>query len=393
MSRPPSPAEARRAAEAAARDCQKLSDSDRPLTSDSDSPDTSDSVLLAGVRDGAWLSDQRFAPLAYAIPGLVPEGLTIEVGPPKAGKSWLTLDMLLAVASGGVALGAIKAGEPRRVLYLALEDGDRRMQNRCRALLGEPDIPPLFSYLTRIQPGSVLPTIAAWMDRYPDTAMIAVDTLGKVMPQAQLGESAYQRDYRVGGELKAQADAHHGLAILVLHHDRKANAEDFVDSVSGTHGLAGAADTIMVLSRARQSTEGSLKVTGRDVPENEYALKVVNGMAWQLDGGDLTEAAAAARARDDTRALSDQSAQVLAEIRKHPAGIRAGDLVPRFGSDVYQYLKRLTEARRIDKVSRGLYVPLDVSEPSEPSEPQASDPFLPDSVSDKPDSHQGIATR
>lgn len=343
----------------------------RDIADDPDTPDGSDSVagsdLLAGVRDGGWLSGQNFPPLAYAIDGLIPEGLTLEVGPPKAGKSWLTLGLLLAVASGGVALGSIKASPARRVLYLALEDGDRRMQDRCRALLGEPGIPPLFSYLTRIMPGTVLPTIEAWMHRYPDTAMVVVDTLGKVMPPASQGESAYQRDYRVGSALKAQADARPGLAVMVLHHDRKANAEDFVDSVSGTHGLAGAADTIVVLSRKRQSPEGSLKITGRDVPENEYALKVIEGKAWQLDGADLAAAAATARTREDARAISDVSAQVLDAIRQHPEGIRAGDLTGRFGRDVYQYLKRLTDAGRIDKVTRGLYVPIGVSEPSEPS--------------------------
>jgi len=57
--------------------------------------------------------------------------------------------------------------------------------------------------------------------------------------------------------------------------------------VSGTHGLAGAADTIAVLARKRQSAEGSLKITGRDVPENEYGLTIQDGMAWQLDGADL----------------------------------------------------------------------------------------------------------
>lgn len=340
----------------------------------SDASDTSDgdAELIAGARDGGWLSQQDFPPLAYAVSGLIPEGLTLEVGPPKAGKSWLTLGLLLAVASGGVALGAIKASPPRRVLYLALEDGDRRMQDRCRALLGVPEIPGLFSYQTRIMPGKVLATIAAWMRRYPDTGMVVVDTLGKVMPPALMGESAYQRDYRVGAALKAQADAHPGLAVVVLHHDRKANAEDFVDSVSGTHGLAGAADTIIVLCRRRQSPEGSLKVTGRDVPENEYALKVIDGKAWQLDGGDLADAAAVARQREDNRALGDVSAQVLDAIRQHPGGLRAADLTPRFGKDVYQYLKRLTDAGRIDKLERGLYIPMRLSEVSEASDSQVS---------------------
>lgn len=313
--------------------------------------------LITGAHNGAWLTVQEFPPLAYAIQGLIPEGLTLEVGPPKAGKSWLTLGLLLAVASGGVALGGIKASPPRTVCYFALEDGDRRMQDRCRALLGNERIPRLFNYITEIQPGTILQTIAAWMTAYPDTAMIVVDTLGKVMPPAMPGESAYQRDYRVGAALKREADAHQGLAIVVLHHDRKAGSDDFVDSVSGTHGLAGAADTVVVLCRKRQSPDGSVKITGRDVPESEYALKVINGMVWQLDGADLIAAAATAARRDETNALGDVSAHVLAAVQRRPEGVRANDLVPQFGKEVYQYLKRLTEAGRIDKVARGLYVP------------------------------------
>jgi hypothetical protein len=79
--------------------------------------DTSRDVdLLAGVHDGAWLTGQDFPDLRFAVEGLIPEGLTLLIGPPKAGKSWLALALLLAVASGGVALGVIKT-PARRVLY------------------------------------------------------------------------------------------------------------------------------------------------------------------------------------------------------------------------------------------------------------------------------------
>lgn len=366
--RPPAP-RLREYPRESVRSASTVNGSDTSDTSDSDI----DARLLAGVRDGTWLNGQDFPPLAYAVDGLIPEGLTLVVGPPKAGKSWLTLALLLAVASGGIALGAVKAAPARRVLYLALEDGDRRMQDRCRALLGDREpIPPLFHYLTRIEPGTVLATIAAWMRRNPDTSMIVVDTLGKVMPPAMAGESAYQRDYRVGTALKALADARPGTSVMVLHHDRKASADDFVDSVSGTHGLAGAADTVIVLCRKRQSAEGLLKVTGRDVPEDSYALTIADGKTWQLDGHSLHAAAARARDREDSQALGDTTVQVLAAVREHPEGIRATDLVGRFGKDVYQYLKRLTDAGRIDKAARGLYVAL--SEASSVSEPQVSGP-------------------
>jgi hypothetical protein len=330
--------------------------------------------LIAGARDGVWLTAQDFPALAWSVDGLIPEGLALLVAAPKAGKSWLTLALLLAVASpAGIALGAVKTGPARRVFYLALEDGDRRIQERCRSLLGDGEpVPDLFCYQTRVEHGAVLPTIDAWMSRHPDTALIVIDTLGRVMPPAYQGESAYQRDYRVGAALKARADAHPGLSVIVIHHDRKAAADDFVDSVSGTHGLAGAADTIIVLARRRQSADAVLKVTGRDVPEDEYALTIADGRHWQASGGSLGTAADRARERRDMHVLSPTSTEVLAAVREHPEGIRAGDLTGRFGKAVYTYLARLVEAGRIDKLERGLYVCL--SEVCEVSDSQASAP-------------------
>jgi len=91
--------------------------------------------LLAALRDGKWLQEQQFPPLRYHIPGIIAEGLTVLAGAPKVGKSWFVLALLLARASGGRALGAVQVSHAEDVLYLALEDGDRRMQARCRVLL------------------------------------------------------------------------------------------------------------------------------------------------------------------------------------------------------------------------------------------------------------------
>jgi len=356
------------------------------LSSQYDSSDTNNDVrdgrLLSGVRDGAWLGAQEFPPLRFAIPPLIPEGFTLLIGAPKIGKSWLVLYLLLAAAAGGAALGQLPVGPARPVLYLALEDSDRRMQDRCQTLLGGQPIPAAFSYQTRVEAGQVLATVSAWMRHNGSTGLVVIDTLGRVMPPAGQGESAYQRDYRVGAALKAVADAHPGLAVLVNHHDRKASADDFIDSVSGTHGLAGAADTIAVLGRPRHSTEATLKVTGRDVPENEYALTLTGGVAWQLGGASLAEAAAEVGRRATARQLSGPMSAVLAFVQKHPEGVRAGEVaaqVEAAGANAYQYLKRLTEHGYIDNVERGLYVAL--SEVSEVAEPQVTQPALSDSDS------------
>ncbi|GAA4664068.1 AAA family ATPase [Amycolatopsis dongchuanensis] len=335
--------------------------------------------LLAGVRNGTWLDQQSFPPLVYAVDGLIPEGFSLLIGPPKAGKSWLLGGLLLAVASGGYALGKIPLSTKRPVFYLALEDGDRRMQARARKILGDSEpIPELFHYITKIEPGQVFATIEAFLTIHPDTALVVLDTLGKVMPNAGMGESPYQRDYRIGSRLKQITDGHQGLAIVVVHHDRKASAEDFVDSVNATNGLAGSADTIMVLDRKRQSSDGLLKVTGRDVPEAEYALQMIDGH-WTLDGANLADAAATARRRAETIELGDTSNGIIAFVAQHPEGVAAKEIRDRFGAGADTYLKRLVDSDRLVKVKRGVYAAPDpiqttASEPLELLEQQVNAP-------------------
>jgi hypothetical protein len=300
----------------------------------------------------------------------MPAGLGIIAAPPKAGKSLLVLDWLLAVALGGAALGRIRTGAARDVLYLALEDGDRRLQARCRHLLAESEpIPERFRYILAVPPGQVLAVIANALGRHPDTALIVLDTLGRIMPLPLQGETTYQRDYRVAVALKRFADQRPGLTIIVIHHTRKASADDFIDSISGTHGLAGAADTIITLSRGRGKADGILRVTGRDVVEADYAVTFREGV-WALDGDTLAEARANVARRAEAGQLGERSAEIIEFIRQRPSGAKAGQVTGKFGPDAAQYLKRLTDSGRLHKPKRGLYV---VSGPSGPSEDQLSD--------------------
>lgn len=317
--------------------------------------------LLAGLRNGKWLDEQVFDPLEYAVPGILPEGLSLLAGAPKIGKSWLALSWSLAVASGGHALGRIFVGEPRPTLYLALEDGDRRLQDRCRRLLEGAPIPELFNYITRVEPGLVIDTLQAWLELHGDARpLVTLDTLGKVMPPALAGETTYGRDYRIGSTLHALCDERPGSSLLIPHHDRKAGASDFVATVSGTNGLAGAADTVIVLARERHEATGVLKVTGRDVAEDEYALTFTDGGVWALDGADLEAAAAKAQQDRVTSGLGDRSAEVAAFVLARPQGVRAADVTKVLEISDHTartYLARLAEAGRIARASRGLYTP------------------------------------
>jgi len=323
-------------------------------------PDVAEPGLLDGMVDGAWLDAQTFPPLEWSVDGIVPEGFGLLVAPPKAGKSWMVAGLGLACAAGGYALGKIAVGK-RPVLYLALEDGHRRLQSRFRTIMEGQPIPAGMHVITKAQSFEVPAMIEEWLALHPgEKPLIILDTLGKVKPPKRSGEDSYAADYAIGGRLKDLIDAVPGATLLVVHHTRKAESDDFVDAVSGTQGIAGSADFILVLRRKRQSAEAVLSVTGRDVPENEYALTTEGGL-WLLDGADLTAAAEAVKTRKNTESLGDRSAEAAAFVASRPLGTRPADLAEHLGIDnklAGNYLLRLYEAGRIDKRTRGIYAPV-----------------------------------
>lgn len=306
--------------------------------------------LLGCVRSGNHLAGVKHRPLRYAVPGIFPEGLTVLAGAPKRGKSWLALDCALAVAAGGRALGGIEC-VPGRSLLLALEDSERRLQARTRHLLGRDPIPERFHYATELpEPGRLLDLLRAFLRQHLDTRLIVLDTLARVRPPAPRGVNLYEHDYRIAAALKGVADSA-GIGIVAVTHTAQRIADDFVEQVSGTSGLTGAADTIVVLDRARGQDDGKLKVTGRDVDEREYAMRMVGG-AWQILDRPPVDPA-----------LADRSTSILELARTCPDGIRAGDIVGAMGigamaMDEHQartYLSRLATSGRLDQRGRGLY--------------------------------------
>jgi replicative DNA helicase len=64
----------------------------------------------------AELWAKTFPPVRWAVPGIIPEGVTILAGSPKIGKSWLALGIAAAVASGGIGVlvAAVRKMTPKR---------------------------------------------------------------------------------------------------------------------------------------------------------------------------------------------------------------------------------------------------------------------------------------
>ena len=230
-------------------------------------PPPSSRIITAGELSGKTFPDPK-----WAVAGVVPDGATVLVGAPKKGKSWLLLGLGIAIAAGGRALGKV-AVETGDVLLLCLEDNQRRLQERLwRVLDGEP-APERLHLVTewpRLDEGADA-ALDAWLTAHPTTRLVGIDVLARLRPPSNGNGNLYQLDYWTLASLKAVADKH-SVALVVVHHSRKATADDPLDTISGTAGLAGAADTALILTREKSRADGNLYVRGRDVPEADYAL-------------------------------------------------------------------------------------------------------------------------
>ncbi|MGO2779709.1 AAA family ATPase [Glutamicibacter arilaitensis] len=312
---------------------------------------------LDEVFNSAWLTAQQFQPVEYVVPGVIPEGLTILVAPPKVGKSWMVLGIAQAAASGGKAFGAIQVKQ-RPVLYLALEDGPRRLQSRLNTIGVTEGIRDLM-FLTRLG-ASAVDTITAFLERHGhNKPLIILDTLGKVRGTYG-GNDAYGNDYSQMSALKGLVDDVPGSSLLVVHHTNKGEKSDFLDSVSGTQGLAGAADSILAIKRERNTNNSTLHVTSRDAAEGEYALTLTGGV-WSMDGTTLQEAAQAVTARQSVEGVGDDMTQLVKLVNSRPEGITPKDLIVALGWEegkVSGYLSRAWNSNRIIKIGRGKYGPI-----------------------------------
>ena len=158
------------------------------------------------------------------------------------------------------------------VLYLALEDGPQRLHKRALRLA---DTAPEGLHLChRAAPiGQGLERqIEAQLAEHPHIRLVVLDTLQKVRRVNSIGMS-YSSDYEDAGILKALADRN-GICLLVIHHLRKMADDDPFNRLSGTNGLAGAADGTLILMRnKRQDGTATLYATGRDIEDVEEELE------------------------------------------------------------------------------------------------------------------------
>ena len=216
------------------------------------------------------------------IDGLLYAGTYLFVGAPKVGKSFLMTQIGYHVSTGLELWGyPVHQGA---VLYLALEDDHRRLQDRLFRMFGTESADNLYFSIYAKQLGAGLEEQLKWfVQEHPDTRLIIIDTLQKVREFG--GDTySYASDYEVITKPKAFADEH-GICLLLVHHTRKQQAEDKFDMISGTNGLLGAADGAFLLQKERRtSNTATLDISGRDQQDQRlYLTRNEERLIWTLE--------------------------------------------------------------------------------------------------------------
>jgi len=280
----------------------------------------------------------------WIINKILPQGsTTLLSGASKVGKSWLALDIAATASTGGSILGNLII-EPCNSLYIALEDTPRRLQNRMRKQASNPS--DNFIITTEWPRGSeAIFSLYDIIAQYPDLKLIIIDTLGRFASFKDGND--YAEMTGVLASIKAVADEFN-IAIIIIHHTRKNDSsDDFVNSSLGSVGIAGAVDSIMILTRKRGTHDGKLSITGRDIEEKEFAVKFnTDCCRWDIIG--------------DAQDVANTNAQqeildIIRESDKPLLPNQIASLIGKNRSTVRSLLKKLNNSGHVYRYMNGLY--------------------------------------
>ncbi len=195
---------------------QPLHKNTNTIISETENCKTSDSKnLRLSTISMKGLYDHIFTKNSPIIEGLVYTGTYLFVGAPKLGKSFMMAQIAYHVSSGTPMWNyAVRKGT---VLYLALEDDYRRLQERLYRMFGTDITPDLFfSVASKSLNEGLLGQLHTFLSEHPDTSLIIIDTLQKVR-ETEGDTYSYARDYDIIAQLKTFSDQT-GICLILVHH-------------------------------------------------------------------------------------------------------------------------------------------------------------------------------
>lgn len=215
-----------------------------------------------------YLASHILPPVNYLVTDVIGSGLSIIAGEAKIGKSLFVFHLASAIASGETFLGHHVA--QGRVLYFAIEDTLSRIQHRMSLMGLTPSDRCHITTERRTLDDGLPEAIRLFVAAHPDTVLVIIDTLEFVRCASR--RQSYANDVHELSVLKELCNEL-GISIICVHHTNQNESSKGISRVSGTMGLVGTADTIVIMSRGDTDGLVELSYIGKDVGAGNMSLR------------------------------------------------------------------------------------------------------------------------
>jgi len=308
--------------------------------------DAAPHIQLPRVHSAADLYNSEIEAPQPLVEGLLYDGLTMLIAKPKDGKSWLALQLAIAIA-GGREIDGIECEQNGRVLFAALEEPAARTANRMRKLAPPGDWLKQLHFVYELLP--LMGGGAEQLDeliRQHKPRVVVIDTLTALVKASKRGNDVFRGQYEEITRLR-KICAETSLCGLLIHHTRKGVSDGPVEAVAGTGGISAAVDALWHLRR-RPGHEAILDVVGREVEERSFGLQFHNDtpFGWHFTG-DGTDVA-----------LSAEREEIL-ELLRHEAPLkpaRIALMLRKNANTIRSLIHRLHKDNLVLRISNGGYV-------------------------------------
>lgn len=232
------------------------------------------------ITSGKELYDREYAPRKFLVEDVIAEGnLILLAGRPKAGKSWLLLQLAQALDAGGEWLG--RRAKRARVLLITLEDGQRRIHERMHVMRWRPNAAGVATELPDSLAGRGMDAIRNEAESGSWDCII-IDSLRAAIRGA-IDENA---NSAMAALVQGLADIAHqtNVTIILVHHTRKTGDDDPFNVIAGAGATRAAYDLGMVLDRKRGEAEAVLMFESRDLSVEDMTISFDASRGWSYAG-------------------------------------------------------------------------------------------------------------
>lgn len=249
---------------------------------------------INGLCSAKDLFHKYVPPIRWFVQDMLPTGLTLLVAAPKVGKSYMVLQLCLAITNGEDFL--LRKTEKVGAVYFALEDEDEVLKPRMVKMNKErePSEDFFYTYDAKRTDTGFYEQLDDIMRIYPKVKVFVVDTLQYIRAPAKSSRSVYAVDHEEMKGLHKFASSRK-ISIVLIHHNRKMKDDgDSFNEISGSQALLGGVDMAWYLTKKKRSDQrATLKTASRKCKDIEEVLERDADARWVVvadeDSSELTK--------------------------------------------------------------------------------------------------------